>query len=73
MARGQKSFYYLKKTPVNDDEIYMMFMMNIYQHKSLEYLVRKFKDSTSDTKEFIIKVDLVAPVISAIDGINIFI
>ena len=48
-------------------------MMNIYQHKSLEYLVRKFKDSTSDTKEFIIKVDLVAPVISAIDGINIFI
>jgi hypothetical protein len=36
MARGQKSLHHLNKSPVNDDEIYMMVMLYTYQHKSLE-------------------------------------
>jgi len=28
MARGQKSFHHLNKSTVNDDEIYMMVMLN---------------------------------------------
>ena len=30
MARGQKSFQHLNKSPVNDDEIYMMVMLFTY-------------------------------------------
>ncbi len=55
MSRGQKSFHHLNKSSVNDDEIYMMVMLYTYQHKSLEYLARKFKVSTSVTKETIIR------------------
>ena len=50
MARGQKSFQHLNKSPVNDDEIYMMVMLYTYQHKSLEYLARKFNISSSVAK-----------------------
>ena len=55
MARGQKSFHHLNKSPVNDDEVYMMVMLYTYQHKSLEHLARKFKVSTSVAKEIIIQ------------------
>ena len=55
MKRGTKSFFHLNKSPVNDDEIYMMVMLFTYQHKSLEYLVRKFNISTSVAKEIIIR------------------
>jgi ribosomal protein S6 len=55
MARGQKSFQHLNKTLVNDDEIYMMVMLYTYQHKSLEYLARKFNISPSVVKEIIIR------------------
>ena len=55
MARGQKSFHHLNKSPVNDDEIFMMVMLYAYQRKSLEYLARKFKVSTSVAKEIIIR------------------
>tara|TARA_B100001142_G_C14023130_1_gene535148 strand:- start:155 stop:346 length:192 start_codon:yes stop_codon:yes gene_type:complete len=55
MARGQKSFRHLNKSPVNDDEIYMMVMLYTYQHKSLEQLARQFKVSTSVAKEIIIR------------------
>ena len=55
MARGQKSFQHLNKSPVNDDEIYMMVMLYTYQHKSLEYLARKFNISPSVAKEIIIR------------------
>ena len=54
MARGQKSFHHLNKSPVNDDEIYMMVMLYTYQHKSLEYLARKFNISSSVAMEIII-------------------
>ena len=36
MARGQKSFHHLNKSPVNDDEIYMMVMLYNVQHNYLE-------------------------------------
>ena len=55
MARSQKSFQHLNKSQVNDDEIYMMVMLFTYQHKSLEYLERKFNISTSVAKENIIR------------------
>ena len=55
MARGQKSFHNLNKSHVNDDEIYMMVMLFTYQHKSLDYLARKFNISTSVAKEIIIR------------------
>ena len=55
MARGQKSFQHLNKSPVNNDEIYMMVMLFTYQHKSLEYLARKFNISSSVDKEIIIR------------------
>ena len=55
MARGQKSFYHLNKSTVNDDEIYMMVMLYTCQHKSLEHLARQFKVSTSVAKEIIIR------------------
>ena len=55
MARGQKSFQHLNKTRVNDDEIYMMVMLYTYQHKSLDYLARKFNISPSVAKEIIIR------------------
>ena len=55
MARGQKLFHHLNKSPVNDDEIYMMVMLYTYQHKSLEHLARQFKVSTSVAKEIIIR------------------
>jgi len=54
MARGQKSFQHLNKSSVNDDEIYMMVMLYTYQHKSLEFLARKFNVSPSVAKEIII-------------------
>ena len=41
--------------PVNDDEIYMMVMLYTYQHKSLDYLARKFNVSYFDAKEIIIR------------------
>ena len=52
MVRGQKSFQHLNKSPVNDDDIYMLYT---YQHKSLEHLARKFKVSSSVAKEIIIR------------------
>ena len=55
MARGQKSFQHLTKSSVNDDEIYMMVMLYTYQHKSLEFLARKFNVSPSVAKEIIIR------------------
>ena len=55
MARGQKSFQHLNKSPVSDDEIYMMVMLYTYQHKSLGYLARKFNISPSVAKEIIIR------------------
>ena len=55
MARGQKSFQHLNKSPVKDDEIYMMVMLFNYQHKSLEYLARKFNISSLVAKEIIIR------------------
>ena len=55
MARGQKSFQHLNKSLVNDDEIYMMVMLYTYEHKILEYLVRKFNISSSVAKEIIIR------------------
>ena len=55
MARGHKIFQHLNNSPVKDDEIYMMVMLYTYQHKSLEYLARKFKVSPSVAKEIIIR------------------
>ena len=56
MARGQKSFKHKNNTsPVSDDEIYMMVMLYTYQHKSLDYLARKFNVSYFDAKEIIIR------------------
>ena len=73
MARGQKSFRHLNKSPVNDDEIYMMVMLYTYQHKSLEQLARQFKVSTSVAKKLLFEAALVVPVVSILDAINIFI
>jgi hypothetical protein len=36
MARGQKSFHHLNKSAINKDEIYMMVMLYVDQHKNLE-------------------------------------
>ena len=56
MARGQKSFKHNNNSaPVSDYEIYMMVMLYIYQHKSLDYLARKFNVSSAATKEIIIR------------------
>ena len=55
MTRGQKSFQHLNKSPVNEDEIYIMVMLYTYQHKSLEFLARKFNVSPSVAKEIIIR------------------
>ncbi|MGE4576131.1 MAG: hypothetical protein AAEF61_04020 [Candidatus Pseudothioglobus sp.] len=56
MARGQKSFKHNNSSsPVSDDEIYMMVMLYTYQHKSLDYLARKFKVSSLVAKEIIIR------------------
>jgi hypothetical protein len=62
MARGQKSFKHNNSSsPVSDDEIYMMVMVMVmvmvytYQHKSLDYLARKFNVSSSVAKEIIIR------------------
>ena len=56
MARGQKSFKHNNSSsPVSHDEIYMMVMLYTYQHKSLDYLARKFNVSSSVAKEIIIR------------------
>ena len=56
MARGQKSFKHNNSSlPVSDNEIYMMVMLYTYQHKSLDYLARKFNVSYSVAKEIIIR------------------
>ncbi len=56
MARGQKSFKHNNNSAiVSDDEIYMMVMLYTYQHKSLDYLARKFNVSCSTAKEIIIR------------------
>ena len=56
MARGQKSFKHNNySSPGSDDEIYMMVMLYTYQHKSLDYLARKFNVSSSVAKEIIIR------------------
>jgi hypothetical protein len=56
MARGQKSFKHNNSSsPVSDDEIYMMVMVYTYQHKSLDYLARKFNVSSSVAKEIVIR------------------
>jgi hypothetical protein len=56
MARGQKSFKHNNNSAiVSDDEIYMMVMLYTYQHKSLDYLARKFNVSSSTAKEIIIR------------------
>ena len=56
MARGQKSFKHKNdRAPVTEDEVYMMVMLYTYQHKSLDYLARKFKVTYFDAKEIIIR------------------
>jgi hypothetical protein len=56
MARGQKSFKHNNSSsPVSDDEIYMIVMLYTNQHKSLDYLARKFNVSSSVAKEIIIR------------------
>ena len=56
MARGQKSFKHNNNSAaVSDDEIYMMVMLYTYQHKSLDYLARKFNVSSATAKEIIIR------------------
>jgi len=56
MARGQKSFKHNNTSAtVSDDEIYMMVMLYTYQHKSLNYLARKFNVSSATAKEIIIR------------------
>ena len=56
MARGQKFFKHNNSSStVSDDEIYMMVMLYTYQHKSLDYLARKFNVSSSVAKEIIIR------------------
>ena len=56
MARGQKSFKHSNDGPaVTDDEIYMMVMLYTYQHKSIDYLARKFNVSSPVAKEIIIR------------------
>jgi len=56
MVRGQKSFRHSNnESSVTDDEIYMMVMLYTYQHKSIDYLARKFNVSSSVAKEIIIR------------------
>jgi len=56
MARGKKSFKHNNNSAVvSDDETYMMVMLYTYQHKSLDYLARKFNVSSSTAKEIIIR------------------
>ncbi len=55
MARGQKSFKNSNNRSVTDDEIYMMVMLYTYQHKSLDFLARKFDVSTPVAKEIIVR------------------
>jgi len=56
MARGQKSIKHNNNSAiVSDDEIYMMVMLYTYQHKSLNYLARKFNVSSATAKEIIIR------------------
>jgi len=56
MARGQKSFKHSNNgTTVSDDEIYMMVMLYTYQHKSIDFLARKFNVSSPVAKEIIIR------------------
>jgi hypothetical protein len=56
MARGQKSFKHNNNSAaVTDDETYMIVMLYTYQHKSLDYLARKFNVSSSTAKEIIIR------------------
>ena len=56
MPRGQKSFKHSNNgKPVTDDEIYMMVMLYSYQHKSIDYLARKFDISSPIVKEIIIR------------------
>jgi len=56
MIRGQKSFKHSDNSlPVTDDEIYMMVMLYTYQHKSLNYIARKFNVNFSVAKEIIIR------------------
>ena len=56
MARGQKSFKHSNNgQPVTDDEIYMMVMLYTYQHKSIDFLARKFNVSSPVAKEIIIR------------------
>jgi len=56
MIRGQKVFKHSKNgSLVSDDEIYLMVMLYSYQHKSIDYLARKFNVSASVAKEIIIQ------------------
>ena len=56
MVRGQKSFKHSNNgLPVTDDEIYMMVMLYTYQHKSIDYLARKFNVNSPVVKEIIIR------------------
>ena len=56
MVRGQKSFKHSNNgSPVTNDEIYMMVMLYTYQHKSLDYLARKFNVTSPVAKEIIIR------------------
>jgi len=56
MARGQKLFKHSNNgLVVSDDEIYMMVMLYTYQHKSIDYLARKFNVSSPVAKEIIIR------------------
>ena len=56
MVRGQKLFNHSNNGPlVTDDEMYMMVMLYTYQHKSIDYLARKFSVSAPVAKEIIIR------------------
>ena len=56
MSRGQKSFKHLNNSLlVSDDEIYLMVMLYTYQHKSIDFLARKFNVSSPVAKEIIIR------------------
>tara|TARA_B110000914_G_C15208240_1_gene329397 strand:- start:136 stop:333 length:198 start_codon:yes stop_codon:yes gene_type:complete len=54
--RGQKVFKHKdSNSVVANDEIYLMVMLYTNQHKTLDYLARRFKISRSVAKEIIIR------------------
>jgi len=56
MLRGKKSFIHSTNgLKVTDDEIYILVMLYTYQHKSIDFLARKFNISSPVAKEIIIR------------------